>query len=365
MTNSIAVTPETLPAIMWQNQPVITTELLADIYGTATDNIKVNFNNNKARFVENVHYYLLKGADLKAFKSQVNKIYPALIHKFTTSFYLWTERGTVRHAKILDTDNAWAVQEKLEDFYFSKKQPIQYGLKDHINEPEPLRICYATKEQREPLVKAVRKFVIVAQSKGRNISFEEAHDMVNLRLGIRHVEHMMPEQIPEALQAVGQMLERVIFEGEFIAKGEAEPTAKIIEPEIASEPFTNKEREQKKRIDGFLINRFWHKGAWTHAINYRLRKATNNPAPNHPRIADKPIMEKEYEYLFGVTDRAKRMMSDFEKDIIRRLVRGEEDLEAVFAEQDAKYKTLLLDIENEVKFLLNSVDRSAIKQFAA
>jgi predicted nucleic acid-binding protein len=103
-------------------------------------------------------------------------------------------------------------------------KPVQ---RDFVNEPEPLRICYATVEQREIVVKAVRKFTIVAQSKGRNISFEEAHDMVNLRLGIRHINKMTVEQIPDALQAVGQMLERVIFEGEFIAKGEAEPAAKV------------------------------------------------------------------------------------------------------------------------------------------
>jgi hypothetical protein len=129
----IAVTPETLPTIVWQNQPVITTNLLAEIYGTVTDNIKKNFERNANRFIEGVHYFLLKGSDLKAFKNKVTNSHPVeIVGKNANTLYLWTERGTVRHAKILDTDNAWAVQDRLEDFYFSKHQSIQYGLKEKV-----------------------------------------------------------------------------------------------------------------------------------------------------------------------------------------------------------------------------------------
>ena len=41
----------------------------------------------------------------------------------TRSLILWTERGAARHAKMLETDQAWEVFEKLEDCYFSQKQP--------------------------------------------------------------------------------------------------------------------------------------------------------------------------------------------------------------------------------------------------
>ncbi|EPT6592756.1 phage antirepressor Ant, partial [Escherichia coli] len=36
------------------------------------------------------------------------------------SLILWTERGAARHAKMLETDQAWDVFEKLEDCYFSQ-----------------------------------------------------------------------------------------------------------------------------------------------------------------------------------------------------------------------------------------------------
>ncbi|CAO3350897.1 hypothetical protein [Azospirillum palustre] len=35
---------------------------------------------------------------------------------------LWTERGTLNHAKILGTDEAWIVHERLVDTYFAAKE---------------------------------------------------------------------------------------------------------------------------------------------------------------------------------------------------------------------------------------------------
>ena len=91
-----------LPILKHNGQRILTTQQLAEIYETSTDNIKMNFKNHKDNFVEGKHYYLLKGEELKMFKSQVNDIYlPLEINKFVSSLYLWTEWGA---NKILDTD---------------------------------------------------------------------------------------------------------------------------------------------------------------------------------------------------------------------------------------------------------------------
>jgi len=42
--------------------------------------------------------------------------------KQARSLYLWTEKGTVRHAKHLGTNEAWDVWEDLEDTYFRVKE---------------------------------------------------------------------------------------------------------------------------------------------------------------------------------------------------------------------------------------------------
>ncbi|NWK74164.1 ORF6N domain-containing protein [Acinetobacter sp. SwsAc6] len=106
--------------IRFKNQPVVTTAQLAEFYGTVQNNIKKNFSNNTERFIEGKHYFKLEGAELKEFKNMVNNVHHVSIR--AARLILWTERGAARHAKMLDTDHAWDVFERLEDSYFKPQQ---------------------------------------------------------------------------------------------------------------------------------------------------------------------------------------------------------------------------------------------------
>lgn len=128
---------ETLSLIAHNQVPVITTELLAQLYGADIKNVQNNFARNASRFVEGKHFFKLTGEQLKEFRLQVASNYsqdlqPSLrwsqISPKTRSLILWTERGAARHAKMLDTDQAWEVFEKLEDCYFTKKPQEQLVL---------------------------------------------------------------------------------------------------------------------------------------------------------------------------------------------------------------------------------------------
>ncbi|EFE8002762.1 TPA: ORF6N domain-containing protein [Escherichia coli] len=135
---STQITVETVPQISHNQIPVITTELLAQLYGTEVTNIRKNHSRNHERFVIGKHYFLLEGAELREFKHRVSLSH-SVSHKVTQSnsvaiarnvrsLILWTERGAARHAKMLETDRAWEVFEKLEDCYFSQKIPEQLQL---------------------------------------------------------------------------------------------------------------------------------------------------------------------------------------------------------------------------------------------
>ncbi|KPP02693.1 P22AR C-terminal domain-containing protein, partial [Escherichia coli] len=117
--------------------PVITTELLAQLYGTEPVRIRQNHHENKVRFVEGKHFFKVVGNDLKELRVALNysqnlrvtlsnsqNLQPSLrglqISPKARSLILWTERGAARHAKMLETDQAWDVFEKLEDCYFSQ-----------------------------------------------------------------------------------------------------------------------------------------------------------------------------------------------------------------------------------------------------
>jgi hypothetical protein len=128
MTTLTTITAETLPAMTWQQARVITTELLAKMYAADDKQIHDNFQNNQTRFVAGKHYFRLEGAALKEFKSYPESV--GVVQKHARHLILWTERGAARHAKMLDTEAAWEVFEKLEDCYFRTQEAVRSFVKN-------------------------------------------------------------------------------------------------------------------------------------------------------------------------------------------------------------------------------------------
>lgn len=133
---SPAVTAETLSLIAYQDVPVLTTELLATLYGTKPTNISTNFLSNAERFELGKHYFKLEGEELKEFKRlhRSSETASVEISPRVNALTLWTARGAARHAKILQTDQAWEVFEKLEDTYFERKETAR---PEPVPEPAP------------------------------------------------------------------------------------------------------------------------------------------------------------------------------------------------------------------------------------
>jgi hypothetical protein len=59
-----------------------------------------------------------------------------LVPRNASHLLLWTERGAARHAKILDTDQAWEVFERLEDAYFRARDAAPPG-QQALPAPQP------------------------------------------------------------------------------------------------------------------------------------------------------------------------------------------------------------------------------------
>lgn len=147
MKNALCRKEEVGKPVVFKGHTVITTELLADVYETSTDNIKVNFSRNKDKFEEGKHYILLQGEELKDFKSQVTESYlPIEVSKYASQLYLWTERGASRHCKILDTDKAWEQFDHLEEVYFKVKE--QQALPQNLSPQLQLLINMELEQQK-------------------------------------------------------------------------------------------------------------------------------------------------------------------------------------------------------------------------
>jgi hypothetical protein len=182
------VTPETLPAIVWQETKVITTELLAKLYGADEDSIRHNFSRNMQRFEHGKHYHKLEGESLRSFKNSMTESH--VVQKRAKSVILWTERGAARHAKMLETDQAWDVFESLEDCYFHRRES------SNSDETE-----LSTVKDRHPLYHGAVDIVIV-----HRLTFGKAYQALNWYAGVDGFPRMTKRHVKEVTGFLGRFL---------------------------------------------------------------------------------------------------------------------------------------------------------------
>ncbi|MEI9749632.1 ORF6N domain-containing protein [Moellerella wisconsensis] len=194
------LTVQNLPPVQHNGFRVITTELLAKVYETEINNIQQNFKRNKKRFIEGKHYFKVVGDALNNLRLTMSQLQ---ISAKVRSLILWTERGAARHAKMLDTDNAWDVFEALEDFYFAKKEDIFHK---------------TTTDDRAPL----RNAVDCLMTKKR-LNFPKAYGYVHAKYGVNSIDEVPIDLLPEAVDYIY----KVALEGEYIPKQDALPIAKL------------------------------------------------------------------------------------------------------------------------------------------
>ena len=114
---------QALQEIIHDGVLVVTSETLAQLYGTQVNNIKVNYSRNANRFIEGKHYFKVVGNALRNLRVTLSNLQ---ISPMTRSLILWTERGAARHAKMIETDKAWDVFEVMEDYYFNRVTTSNY-----------------------------------------------------------------------------------------------------------------------------------------------------------------------------------------------------------------------------------------------
>jgi hypothetical protein len=159
---------EDLQVIEWQGQRVLTTEQLAQVYECEPANIKKNFNENKERFIEGKHFFKLEGEALQNLRVTNSDLQ---ISFMTRCLYLWTVRGASRHSKILNTNMAWEVFEKLEDNYFDVNEQVQpikpmtqdeivaYLATQNVETKRQVQEIKATQEQQSKEIASIKEII--------------------------------------------------------------------------------------------------------------------------------------------------------------------------------------------------------------
>lgn len=190
---------ENLSIIAHNGIPVITTELMASLYCTERQRITNNFNRNKDRFVIGKHYFKLDGENLESLRNSL-RVSQTPIHHSVRALMLWTERGAARHAKMLETDQAWDVFEKLEDCYFSQREKAI--------EEAPRKTRQSTAKQLIPLRQTAERLIAT----GMGNIYPDIWKLVHQRFDVEHIHQLPPDQISEAIDYLEAL------EGEWIGK---------------------------------------------------------------------------------------------------------------------------------------------------
>ncbi len=183
MTSLAQINDTQVSIVNFKSIPVVTTAMLAEFYGTDVNNIQQNYLRNTGRFVDGKHFFKLEGVELKAFKQLTDS---KTVSKNTRTLTLWTERGAARHAKMLDTDQAWDIFEQLEDCYFHRQEILA---KTHKLERTPLHDAHA---------------MLVAKTKHLNSS--DAWKIINQRFGTQSINEIPYDAIPVAVEYVHHLI---------------------------------------------------------------------------------------------------------------------------------------------------------------
>ena len=193
------VTPS-FPPLSYQDVPVLTTEMLAQAYEVEARRIRQNFANNRERFVEGKHFFILSGNDLRAFKNSVENFDSVRIAKNVNALTLWTERGAARNAKMLDSDRAWDVFELLEETFFRVVRPDPSPTPDDFT--GTLSITPSTTEDRKPLRALVGSWAQVS-----GLPFAACWNQLKAAFNIANIKELPQEWIPDAIDWVQKRID--------------------------------------------------------------------------------------------------------------------------------------------------------------
>lgn len=186
LPQTIQVADKQTSLIQYKSVPVMTTEQMADLYGTDSVNIRKNYTRNAERFIDGKHFFKVEGDELRTLKNSLSDF--EVLSPNTRSLTLWTEKGAARHAKILETDQAWDVYEQLEEVYFAVKEKSHFPTLPNFADPAEAAIAWAN--QYKATQAAQERATYFEATKAEIGSRREATAMGRLSAKVKEVEKL-------------------------------------------------------------------------------------------------------------------------------------------------------------------------------
>ncbi|EIS9524025.1 phage antirepressor KilAC domain-containing protein [Clostridioides difficile] len=119
-----------------EDKKCMTDKTIAEMHNMETKNVRARINSNIARFKKEVDYIDLKVAYEVSDNLQILKAlgYSNMQISKADNIYLLSERGYSKLIKIMDTDLAWEIHDKIMDEYFNMREHFidSYMIQDSI-----------------------------------------------------------------------------------------------------------------------------------------------------------------------------------------------------------------------------------------
>ena len=108
-----------------ESKRCLTDKTISEIHNQPTREIRKSINRNIKRFKKNIDFIDLKDGNKITNNLLVSLGYSKMEISKATNIYLLSERGYAKLIKIMDTDLAWEIHDKLIDEYFTMRQQIK------------------------------------------------------------------------------------------------------------------------------------------------------------------------------------------------------------------------------------------------
>jgi prophage antirepressor-like protein len=127
-----------------------------------------------------------------------------------------------------------------------------------------------------------------------------------------------------------------------------------------AEPLAPKDMNNLKRLVWLMTGQMKYDAAWNAGVWHSLRSATGRPSPQPFSVEDLPALGEECRRIMKITTAVHAAVSDFEKDVIRKVVRKRGAIEPIL--NDMRQKLLeLQQQESEGLLMLDGLGEHGIK----
>ena len=123
------------------------------------------------------------------------------------------------------------------------------------------------------------------------------------------------------------------------------------ESKPAPEPLSPNDMVNLKRLVWHMTNGMKFHEAWNQGMWYCLRSATGRPSPQPFSVEDLPVLAEECRRLLKVTTAYNAAVYDFEKDVIRSVVRKRGNFEPLIGKMHSQMQAIMEREQNGMLIL--------------